>query len=730
MRKNKTTHFMSGILILLFAGIFLVLVGRFLYIQATAEINNISLEEWADKKRTTSYTLDSERGKIFGKNGMTLAYDRPTFRIHAIVDETYTENPKEPMHVKNPEKTAEMLAPLLHVKESYILERLEKGINNDRFQVEFGRAGSELSLDTKKKIEKLDIPGIGFEKESLRYYPNGMFASRIIGLAHRENGKIIGDYGIENQMNDVLSGKDGYISYKRDKQGWKLLDADEVIKKPEDGNNVYLTIDQKIQTLLEDVMSQMQKKYEPKRMSAIVMDPHTGEVLAMSNRPSYNPNKINHEVKNWYNDAVSTPIEPGSTMKMFTWASAIEEGVYNGNELYKSGTYQVSDRVTPVHDHNGGKGWGPITYDEGFARSSNVAAAKLVWEKIGTEKFLDYLKAFDFDEKTGIDLPREQKGEILYNWPSEKLTTSFGQGTTVTPIQLMKAATAIANDGKMMKPYVISKVVDPDTHKVVSKKSPEIVGQPISEETADHVMNLMESVVSKKYGTGQEFKLKDFTVAGKTGTSQISKNGKYLIGHGNYIYSFLGAAPKDNPQLMMYVSVKKPELEPYELGSEPVAFIFKNVMEHSLHYLNINPDKENTEPVHAVEIPQLEGESVVDKKESLTKQGLDVTVLGSGETIRAASSEKGAKLLPGDRLILVTDNPTMPDITGWSARDVLQLADLLHLKVETMGHGYAVKQSIKEGTTLKEDAYLGVEFKPPNAEDNQKKENKKKQERN
>lgn len=722
MRKNRTTHWMAGVLILLFAVVFLVLTGRFLYIQTTAEINNISLEEWADKKRTTSYTLDAERGKIFGKNGMTLAYDRPTFRIHAVVDETYTANPEEPKHVKNPEKTAEMLAPLLDVKESYIQKRLKKGIESDQFQVEFGSAGRRLSLKTKKKIEKLDLPGIGFDKVSIRYYPNGMFASRIIGLAQKENGKIAGLNGIENQMNKVLSGKDGYISYERDSYGWKLLDPNEVIKKPQDGNNVYLTIDQKIQTLLEDVMSQVQKDYNPESMTAIVMDPHSGEVLAMSNRPSYNPNDLK-DVKNWYNDAISSPIEPGSTMKMFTWASAIEEGVYNGDELFKSGTFQISNRVSPVHDHNGGNGWGKISFDEGFARSSNVAAAKLVWEKIGAEKFLDYLNAFDFDEKTGIDLPHEQKGQILYNWPSEKLTTSFGQGTTVTPIQLMKAATAIANDGKMMKPYVISKVVDPSANKVVKKKSPEAAGQPISEDTANHVLNLMESVVAKDYGTGQEYSLKDFTVAGKTGTSQISQDGKYLTGHGNYIYSFLGVAPKDNPQLMMYVAVTKPDIEPDEVGSEPVSFIFKNVMGTSLHYLNINPDKNKSKSVDDVKIPQLTGENASDLKEKLTKQGLDVTVVGTGGTIKAASAKKGDKLLPDDRLILVTENPVMPDIKGWSTRDVLQLADLLELKVETLGHGYAIKQSIKAGTSIKKGAYLGVEFKPPNASAKKKQEN-------
>src|SRR5699024_3689004 len=252
----------------------------------------------------------------------------------------------------------------------------------------------------------------------------------------------------EKEMNELLHGQDGFISYQRDKYNKKLLDPEERVKEPEDGADVYLTIDQKVQTSLEDVLSQVDDEYNPERMNAIVMNPKTGEIIAMSSRPSYNPNHPDN-VENWYNDAISSPFEPESTVKMFTWAAAIEEGVYNGDETFKSGSYRVNEKITPINDHNQGEGWGSITFDEGFERSSNVAASKLVWENIGTETFLDYLQAFDFDEKTDIDLPGEVPGQILYSWPLEKITTAFGQGTTMTPIQQLKAASAIANQGKM-----------------------------------------------------------------------------------------------------------------------------------------------------------------------------------------------------------------------------------------------------------------------------------------
>lgn len=718
MKKNKTTHFMAGILILVFVSIFLILTGRFMYIQATGEVNGVSLEDWADRKRTSSYSLDSDRGKILDSNGMVLAYDRPTFKIYAVVKESYSE------HVENPEKTAEKLAPILDMEQEDILERITYGIEHEKFQVEFGSDGKELSQDTKKKIEKLDLPGIKFEKQSIRYYPNGMFASHIIGFAQKKEGEITGIAGMEKQMNDILDGKDGHISYQRDKYGTKLLDPNQVIKKPEDGDNVYLTINQKIQTLLEDTLSQVSKEYDPKRITAIVMDPQTGEIVAMSNRPSYNPNNPT-DVENWYNDAISTPYEPGSTMKMFTWAAAIDSGNYNGNEKYLSGKYKPLPKTKAVYDHNI-TGWGKITYDEGFRRSSNVAAARLLWEEMGPEVYLNYFNAFDFDEKTGIDLPGEVAGELVYDYPIEKITTSFGQGTTVTPIQQMKAATAIANDGKMLQPYVIKKVVDSSTGETIKKKSPEVVGEPISKETAEHIRKLLGTVVTGEGGTGKNYKLDDYSVAGKTGTAQIpNPNGRgYLTGNGNYIYSFLGMAPKDDPKLMMYVSVKQPNLE-HEAGSIPVSFIFKNVMKNGLHYLNIDPDKEVTDKASTVKIPKLIGENTKKVKEQLSKRGLEhIMVIGNGNEIVNASVLEGEEVLSNNRILLITDKPTMPDIKGWSMREVFKLADLIGLKVETMGNGYVVKQGIKKGTAIKEGDYLGIELKLPEMKETEQKDDK------
>lgn len=692
---------------------FLIISGRFIYIQVTGEVNDVSLEAWAKEKRETSVVLPAERGKIYDRNGMTLAYNRPTYRIYAIVDPEYSKSQKEPLHVVDPEETAEKLAPLLGIDEKEILDRLQEGIEEGKFQVEFGKEGKNLSQQVMEEINELQLPGINFMEDSIRYYPNGMFASHIIGFASpdEDTGIVSGVTGLEKEKNKLLSGTDGFIRYHRDKYNKKLLESNEVVQHPKDGHDIYLTIDQKIQTILEDVLSQVDEKYNPSRITAVVMHAKTGEILAMGSRPSFNPNNPD-QVENWYNDVISIPVEPGSTAKIFTWAAAIEEGVYNGNELFQSGKYVVNEKIEPINDHNQGRGWGKISFDEGFRRSSNVAASKLVWEKLGTDTFLEYLQKFHLDEPTNIDLPNEVPGEILYNWPSEKLRTAFGQGSTMTPIQQIKGVSAIANEGKMLKPFVVKKVVDPNSGEVVSENSPEVVGEPISKETAQQMIELLDDVVTEKDGTGRKYQLDDYSVVGKTGTAQIpNPNGSgYLTGRENNIFSFLGMAPKEDPQIIMHVSVKQPSLSQTETGSDPVAFIFNHVMENALHYLNIEPDKEDEqEEIDVVEIPQITNKKVTTVQKDLEKLGFEVSVVGEGEQVAAANVEAGEKLLPRQRIILITDKPTIPNMTGWSLKDVSTLANLLNIEIEISGQGFVVDQSVESGTKIKDD--LKVEVK-------------------
>lgn len=702
------------LLILAFSIVFFILAGRFIYIETAATIEGVDLQEWAEDIRTSSYEIDANRGKIHDKNGMVLAYDRPTYRLYAIVDPEYSANLNPPRHVEDVKETATKLAPLLDMKASAIQDALKSGQENERFQVEFGSNGRSLSQETKEKIEDLELNGIQFKQESKRYYPNGLFASHIIGFARTQDGNISGVTGIEKQMEDHLKEEKGKISYERDKYGTKLLDPNEVMTEPEHGNDVYLTIDQKIQTFLEDALSEVEKQYNPEKIMAAVMDPDTGEILAMSNRPSYNPNNIG-EVDNWYNDMVSNPFEPGSTMKIFTWAAAIEAGVYNGSDLYESGTYKVTEGSPVIGDHNNREGWDMITYDEGFRRSSNVAAGKIAYEVLGPTKLRKYLNDFNFDEKTGIDLPNEKNGQFVYDKPIEQVTTSYGQGSTFTAIQLMTAATSVANDGKMMRPYMLSKITDSDTGNILKETKPEEIGTPISEDTAEKVRNLMGTVVTSEDGTGQSFKMDDYSLAGKTGTAQISQGG-YIEGRNNYLFSFMGMAPKEDPELLVYVAVQQPQLEVTELGSEPVSYIVRTVMENSLHYMDIQPDKEVDESYSPVSLPDVSEKSPQEAEQELKQTVENVEVIGNGSSVETTLPAPGTEVVDNQRVMIITDQPTMPDLTGYSVRDVHRLVKYFDLNIETMGSGFVKKQSIPAGSNIKEGGYLVVELEPPQSE--------------
>ncbi|HWO95088.1 MAG TPA: penicillin-binding protein [Bacillus sp. (in: firmicutes)] len=724
--NKKNTSRGAAILILIFATLFFTLTARFFYIQATGKAEGQVLAAIAQKKHTRQTVIEGKRGSIYDRTGEAIAHDTGAYTVVAILDPSQTKNPKKPLHVTNPSKTAKKLAPLLNMEESKLEELMSK---KGRIQVELGPGGRDISNTMKRKIEELDLPGITFIQDSKRFYPNGVFASHIIGYAQKnDEGKTVGKMGIEKLFNKELTETDGYMKYQSARNGLKLPDPKESIVPPKDGDDVYLTIDKTIQTFLEDAMNRAVKEYDPEKIIGIVANPKTGEILAMSNRPSFNPNVRN--INNFVNDAIGYRFEPGSTMKIFTLAAAIEEGVYNGNEYYKSGSYKVGDER--ISDHNK-SGWGTITFNEGVQRSSNVAMAILANDKLGPDRLLQYLNRFGFNRPTGIDIPGETTSKLLYEWPLEKITTAFGQGSAVTPIQQVQAATAIANKGKMMKPYVIKKVVDSTTNEVKVEKKPEVVGKPISPETAEQVLDILETVVTSPNGTGKPYDIEGYQVAGKTGTAQIpGANGRYLHGHGKNFFSFLGMAPKDDPSLIVYVAVKEPKLTAQETGAAPVSLIFNSVMKNSLQYLNIQPEEEKPPAVkktkYGIEMESYEGNSVESAAAELKEKGFVPVILGKGDKVESQSPAVEERVMKGERVFLKTNGKTViPNLTNWSYRDVLRLSEFLSLEPSALGTGYVVKQNISPGSTIKKGDYLIVELKSPqqlikNPEEEEKKE--------
>lgn len=713
LRKQPNMNRGAAILFLIFSLLFFVLIFHYISLQITGESHGQVLAAKAQSLYEKERVIDAERGTIYDRNGEVIAKDTSSYTIIAILDKKMTTDPKKPNHVTNPAMTAKKLAKYIDMSEKDIYEVLTK---KGRFQVEFGNAGRDISHQTKTEIEELKLPGISFTRDKKRFYPNGVFASHLIGFVEKQeskDGKIksVGALGIEETFNDALTGKNGKISYESDLWGYLLPDGEEKVTPAQNGNDIHLTIDKKIQTFLEDALNKAEKEYKPKKIIAVVADPKTGEILAMGQRPSFHPKTKEGIEKSWHNEVVENSFEPGSTMKIFTLAAAVEEGVFNPNEWYQSGSYKVTPKSKTIRDHNG-SGWGSITYLEGVQRSSNVAFAKLANEKLGFDKFRDYLTKFKFDQPTGIDLPNEASGSIVYQYPIDKVTTSFGQGTAITPIQQIQAATAIANDGNMMKPHVIGKVVDSNSGKIINESKPEIAGTPISSETAKEVRNILETVVSSPKGTGSRYKLEGYEVAGKTGTAQIPGPGGYLTGAENYIFSFLGMAPKDDPELVVYVAVQQPDIESYFDGSVPVSLIFNSVMKNSLQYLNIKPA--TVEKAKTNKIPNFSSLSIENATAEVEKKGLQPIVIGSGNTVLAQAPAENAEILEGEKVILKADGEIkIPDMTGWSRRDVMKFANLAKLKLTVTGTGYVISQNIKPETVIREGSYLIVDCKTP-----------------
>ncbi|MBM7659462.1 penicillin-binding protein 2B [Bacillus mesophilus] len=727
--KTKSNNINKGAAIfsVIFGSLFFLIALRFLYIQITGTVDGHELPVMAEEKYTQSTILEADRGSILDRNGIAIAQDTPAYTVVAILDERHSKDSKVIRHVTDVKETAEQLAPLINMTEESLLSLLERGVERDSYQVELGPGGRGISYQLMQKIQALELPGIIFEKEKKRYYPNGNFATHVIGFAKKnDQDVVVGKQGLERTLEDYLKEEDGMRVYKRDRNGITLPTKDDVVP-PKNGYNVYLTIDQKIQTFLDDSMNRVMKEYEPENIIGIVADPKTGAVLAMSSRPSYDPNDI---PANAYmlNDAIASRFEPGSTMKMFTLAAAIEEGVFDPNEKYKSGSFTVGPST--IRDHFRG-GWGTISYLEGFQRSSNVAMANLVMNKMnGDDRLLNYLTSFGFSEPTGIDLPGEVSGQILYNYPIEKVTTSFGQGTTVTPIQQIQAATAIANGGKMMQPYIIDKIVESTTNKVIEDREPIEVGTPISEQTANQVLDILETVVSSENGTGKPYRIEGYQIAGKTGTAQIpdpnaeNTKSKYLTGHGNNVFSFLGMAPKEDPKLLVYIAVSKPKLTIHESGSQPVSAIFNSVVKNSLQYLKIQPtldekaekSKSDDQKV-GLELPSYQHKDVKSVVDDLTNKQLQAVVIGDGANILSQAPYATSEVIPGEKILLKTDGAyTMPDLTGWSLRDVMKLSSLFNLKVNLLGSGYVINQNIPVNAEIKEGDQLIIELTPPNAQ--------------
>ena len=667
---------------------------------------SLSISEFIKNRNILEEVILSERGAIYDINGNILAQDVSSYTLIAYLDESRSDGSEELRHVTDKEGTAKTLSEYIDTPYERILEIL----NKEAYKVEFGTGGKNLSQLKMEEIKNLNLPGIDFIKSTKRYYPNGDFASYLLGYTKNKeidgNLYMVGELGIEGYYNKELTGVSGYVTYEKDGRGNKIANSNEYKEDAIDGSNVYLTIDSSVQLFLEKELKTTSESSEAEWVVMGVMNAKTGEILAYGSTPSFDPNVRN--LTNYLDPLVSYTYEPGSTMKTFSYMCAIDSGKYNGSDTFMSGskTYvselDENDTVT-IKDWNG-TGWGEISYDYGFAMSSNIGVANLLENVITKKELKTCYDNFGFGKKTGISLNNELSGNISFSYDIEAATAGYGQGIMVSPIQILQGMTAIANNGMLLKPYVVSEIVDNDG-KIVLKNERTEINQVVSKETIVKIKELMRSVITpdSKMGTGSLYYMDGYDLIGKTGTASIYENGKYLTGNADYIYSFAGMYPGDDPEIIIYIAMKKPKDTTNYMASA-----VKNIVVNLSKYLNIDNTKKSG---NTYQIDNYINKITTDIKRELENNKLRVVTLGTGNKIINQYPSSNVELSNSDLVILVTNSydKTMPDFTGLSYKETKIILDLMNVEYNLSGYGYVSKQNILPNEKI--DRKVEIEFK-------------------
>lgn len=698
--------FIFGVLIL-----FLVFCLRISYLCLyDYKVLDSTITSFIKKRNTNEEIIMPSRGSIYDSNGNVLAEDVVSYSVIAYLSPTRSENSKVPLHVVDPSITAQTLAPYINMD----VKLLENILRKDAYQVELGPGSRNLTQLQMEEIKNLNLPGIDFVESTKRYYPNGDFASYSVGYTinkedDNKNVWKVGQLGIEEYYNELLTGKSGYVRYEKDRYGYKIFNGREYVEKAVNGSDIYLTIDDNIQLFAENALSKMITDSSGEWGFITVVNAKTGAIYAYASNPSFNPNERN--ITNYIDLLTGTAYEPGSTMKIFSYMCAIDNGKYNGDDVYNSGSISYNTRngqSIVIHDWNK-TGWGTISYDYGFAMSSNVGAASLLETDVINKKVLSSCyEKYGFGKKTGYTVNREVGGNLNITYDVDAASATFGQAMTITPIQMIQALTSISNDGKMLKPYIVSKIVDSNTGEVTYKANVSVIDTIANSSTVNKIKSLMDSVVCNDSSmcTGSAYYMDDYKIIGKTGTAQIydEKTGTYMTGASDYVYSFAGMYPMDDPNIIIYVGLKKPKDT-----TNYVAPAVKDVVINTSKYLNLVDDK-NDYSSYKISLYVNKKTDVV--KTELKKNDLNVIVLGDGDVVINQYPSKGSVLQNGSKVVLLTDNYTkvMPNLVGFSYKDAFNILKLMGVKHSLNGNGYVVNQSIPEGQVVNDNDEVVINF--------------------
>ena len=621
---NKGIHTRIKIVLLGVILCFILIAGKVFYIQV---FEYKKLKTKADDLWNRNLVIGANRGRILTSDNVVLADNLTTVSLVVV-----------PNQIKNKDDVVRDLAKILNVQEEKISEHVNKKSSIEIVHPE----GRQLSFEVADKINELNYEGVYLLKEGKRFYPFDTLLSHSLGFVGIDNQ---GLSGLELEYDKYLTGSNGAIKYLTDAKG-NRLEKSSVYEEPVNGMDLYLTINYNIQAAIERELNNAMDKYNADGAWAIVMNPNNGEILGIASKPDYSPsNYKNYSIETINrNYAIWATYEPGSTFKIITLAASIEEKTVDllNDTFYDGGSITVEGARIKCWKHGG---HGAQTYLQVVQNSCNPGFVSL-GNKLGKERLFKYINNFGFGKKTGIDLNGEAEG-ILFNLdnvgPVELATTAFGQGISVTAIQQITAVSAAINGGTLYKPYVVKRIVEPNTREIIVENKPQIVRKVIKNETSNTVRMTLETVVA--YGTGRNAYIEGYRVGGKTGTAQKVKNGIYVSG--DYIVSFIGFLPADNPQAVVYVAVDHPR-GVTQFGGTVSAPIAKSIMIDIIDELKIKPSEYTLDKTYNwydtkyVQVPNVVGMSIEEAKKQLKQ--LTVSYSGSGKIVKAIAPNAGTYL--------------------------------------------------------------------------------------
>ena len=719
--------YISLLAVVLFA-IFLV---NFAVIIGSGSKFGADLVKEAKKVHQTTRTVPAKRGTIYDRNGVPIAEDATSYNVYAVINKKYTSATGKILYVEDSQfnKVAEVFHKYLDMDEAYVKEQLAQP---NLTQVSFGAKGNGITyanmMSIKKELKEASVEGIDFTTSPNRSYPNGQFASSFIGLAQlheNEDGSksLLGTSGLESSLNTILAGTDGIITYEKDRLGNIVPGTEQISQKTVNGKDVYTTLSSPLQSFMETQMNAFLEKVKGKYMTATLVSAKTGEILATTQRPTFDADTKEGLTKDfvWRDILYQSNYEPGSTMKVMTLAAAIDNNTFPGGEVFNSSELKVADATIRDWDVNEGlTGGGMMTFLQGFAHSSNVGMS-LLEQKMGDTTWLDYLNRFKFGVPTRFGLTDEYSGQLPADNIVNIAMSAFGQGISVTQTQMLRAFTAIANDGVMLEPKFISALYDPNDQSV-RKSQKEIVGNPVSKEAASVTRDHMVMVgTDPTYGTMYNHSTGKATVnvpgqnvALKSGTAQIAdeKNGGYLTGSTNYIFSVVSMHPAENPDFILYVTVQQPEhYSGIQLGEFANPILERaSAMKESLNLQSTAKNLEQFSKTTSYAMPATKDYTPGDLAEELRRNLVQPIVIGTGTKIKDSSVSEGNNLEANQQILILSDKlEEMPDMYGWTQENVQAFAKWLNIEVEWDGTGKTVqKQSVRANTAIKDIKNLKV----------------------